>query len=218
MSRNWSLVKVVDQIKIWGETLKHGNAVVIDYLVLLFNKFYDCGTFPLESCKSIIVPIHKKGDLNNSDNYRGIVLTSVISNVYTHILNRRLTNWAEREDKLIEEQTGFRSGYSTVYHIFTLYALVQKYLMKNSKLYVAFVDLKKKNPFVSVNRNALLHVSRKSGIKGNIYFALIGVYESVLACVRDKCNYTEYFNCPQGVKQGCLLSPQMFAFFIMNWP
>ena len=87
--------------------------------------------------------IHKKGDMNNPDNYRGIALTSVVSKVYIHILNRRLTNWAEREDKLLEEQAGFRSGYSTVDHICTLYALVQKYLMKNSKLYVAFVDLKK---------------------------------------------------------------------------
>ena len=40
------------------------------------------------------------------------------------------------------------------------------------------------------------------------------VYDSLLACVRDKCNYTEYFDCPRGVKQGCLLRPQMFAFFI----
>ena len=78
--------------------------------------------------------------MNNPDNHRGIVITSVVSKVYNHILNRRLTNWAEREDKVIEEQAGFRSGYSTVDHIFTLYALVQKYLMKNSKLYVAFVD------------------------------------------------------------------------------
>ena len=102
---------------------KRGNAVVIDYLVLLFNKSFDCGTFTLEWCKSIIVPIHKKGDMNNPDNHRGIALTSVVSKVYTHILNRRLTNWAEREDTLIEEQAGFRSGYSTVDHIFTLYAL-----------------------------------------------------------------------------------------------
>ena len=88
--------------------------------------------------------------MNNPDNYRGIALTSVVSKVYNHILNRRLTNWAEREDKVIEEQAGFRSGYSTVDHIFTLYALVQNYLMKNSELYVAFVDFIK--AFDSVNK------------------------------------------------------------------
>ena len=71
-----------------------------------------------------------------------------------------------------------------------------------------------KKAFDSVNRNALWHVLRKSGIKGKMYFALRGVYDSVRACVRDKCNCTEYFDCPRGVKQGYLLGPQMFAFFI----
>ena len=109
-------------------------------------------------------PFTKKGDRNNPDNYRSITSTSVVSKVYTHILNRRLTNWAEREDKLIEEQAGFRSDYSTMDHIFTLYALVQKYIMKNSKLYVAFVDIKK--TLDSVHKNVLWHVLRKSSIKG----------------------------------------------------
>ena len=64
--------------KILGEMLKHANEVVIDFLVELFNKLFDCGTFPLEWLKSIIVPIYKKGDINQSDNYCGIALTSVV--------------------------------------------------------------------------------------------------------------------------------------------
>ena len=72
--------------KIIGEMLKHANDVVIDFLVTLFDKLFDHGTFPQEWSKSIIVPIHKKGDVNQPDNYRGITLTNVISKVYTHIL------------------------------------------------------------------------------------------------------------------------------------
>ena len=57
------------------------------------------------------------------------------------------------EEKIIGEQAGFRAGYSTVDHIFYLYAMVQKYLLKHTKLHVTFVDFKK--AFDSVNRNAL---------------------------------------------------------------
>ena len=44
--------------------------------------------------------------------------------------------------------------------------------------------------------------------------ALRGIYNSVIACVRDKCSYSDYFAYPGGVKQGCLLSPLMFSFSI----
>ena len=87
--------------------LKHSDTSIIDFLVVYFNKLFDSGVFPKEWSKSIIVPIYKKGDENQPDNYRGIALTSVISKVYTHILNKRLSNWAETENKIIEEQAGF---------------------------------------------------------------------------------------------------------------
>ena len=112
------------------------------------------------------------------------------------------------EEKILEEQAGFRAGYSTLDHIFSLYAMVQKYLLKHTKLYVAFVDFKK--AFDSVNRNALWSVLRKK----MVYMALRGIYNSVIACVRDKCSYSDYFACPGGVKQGCLLSLLRFSFFI----
>ena len=63
------------------------------------------------------------------------------------------------EEKIIEEQAGFRAGYSTLDHIFSLYAMVQKH----TTLYVAFVDFKK--AFDSVNRNALWSVLRKNRCK-----------------------------------------------------
>ena len=44
--------------------------------------------------------------------------------------------------------------------------------------------------------------------------ALRGIYNSVIACVRDKCSYSDYFTCPGGVKQDCLPCPLMFSFFI----
>ena len=198
--------------KIINEMLKNLNMPVMEFLVQLFNSLFNNGIFPAEWCKSIIVPIHKKGDINIPDNYRGVALTSSISKLYTNILNKRLTQWAQKEGKLIEEQAGFRATYSTIDHIFTLYALVQSFLQKNHKLYVAFIDFKK--AFDSVNRNILWYVLRKSGINGKLYYALRGIYNSVFACVRDKGIYSEYFSCPQGVKQGCMLSPQMFSFFI----
>ena len=121
-------------------------------------------------------------------------MTRVLSKVYTHVLNKRLTRWAEQEETILEQQAGFREGYSTVDHIFTLYGLVQRYLQRNTKLYVALVDFMK--AFDCVNRNALWAILRIAVVNGKMYRALKGIYTSVSACVRDKCIYTDFFQVP----------------------
>ena len=40
------------------------------------------------------------------------------------------------------------------------------------------------------------------------------MYENVSCCVRSGHDYTEFFESPAGVKQGCLLGPKMFCLFI----
>ena len=69
--------------------------------------------------------------------------------MYTHIVNKRFSEWAEVEEKTLQEHAGFRAGSSTVDHICSLYAMVQKYLLKSecdefpeNKLYKIFPMLK----------------------------------------------------------------------------
>ena len=103
---------------------------------------------------AIIVPIHKSGDKDNPDNYRGVSLLSILGKAFAHILNKRLVNWAEENDKIVEEQGGFPHGYSTTDNIFVLFSTVQRYMLKRSgKVYICFVDFRK--AFDTIHRNAL---------------------------------------------------------------
>ena len=43
---------------------------------------------------------------------------------------------------------------------------------------------------------------------------LQSMYISVRSCVRCPDNLTEFFECPTGVRQGCVLSPTLFSFLI----
>ena len=43
---------------------------------------------------------------------------------------------------------------------------------------------------------------------------LKSMYFSVQACVRWGANISDFFACPQGVKQGCLLSPLILSLLI----
>ena len=89
------------------------------------------------------VPIHKKGNTNNVDNYRGITLLSTLGKLFTSILNNRLINWAESYYVYIEAQAGFRREMGTTDNIFVLHGLITHLINQGKKLYCAFVDFKK---------------------------------------------------------------------------
>jgi len=66
---------------------------------------------------SNFIPIHKKGDRNNSDNYRGISLLNTGYKIYSKIIAKRLT--AIKELLISEERKGFRKGRSCMDCIFS---------------------------------------------------------------------------------------------------
>ena len=74
-----------------------------------FNKLFSSGSYTIEWTKAIIVPLHKKFDINDVDNYRGISLLNVLSKVFTHTVNRRLTEWVESNNVISDAQAGFRT-------------------------------------------------------------------------------------------------------------
>ena len=198
---------------ILAEFIKSSKTFIMPFLAILFNNLFENGTFPDTWSTAIIVPLHKKGDINNPDNYRGISLLSILSKLYTSILNNRITQWATLMDKISETQAGFREGYSTIDHIFTLNALIEKCLCKKrKKLYVAFIDFKK--AFDSIDRFKLWNLLSSYGLGGKMMQALKGIYSSVKSCVRCNSHLTDFFDCPYGLKQGCMLSPILFSLFI----
>ena len=82
--------------KILNEFLIHRKDLLYDHLLKLFNKLFEIGYFPHAWLEGYIVPLNKKGNLNDENNLRGITLLSVIGKLFTRILNNILTDWAEK--------------------------------------------------------------------------------------------------------------------------
>ena len=81
-----------------------------------------------------------------------------------NVLNKRLTTWTEDNNILSDAQNGFRKKRSTIDHIFTLNALIEKYLGKQSKFFVAFIDFQK--AFDTINQTVLWQILSRIGVQG----------------------------------------------------
>ena len=114
------------------------------HLCDVFNGIFVSGFFPDKWTEGVIIPLHKKGAVNDVNNYRGITLVSCFSKLFTTILNKRIETFCNANTIISDAQFGFRKGYSTVDAIFILMSIVQNYLNENKRLYVIYVDMFKR--------------------------------------------------------------------------
>ena len=110
--------KAVGPDGIIGEMLKNSRNCVIDFFVTFLMLCLRNELFPTKWTESILVPLFKKSDVNNPNNYKGISLCDTSSKVYNTIINLRLQECVEVNSITGEHQTGSKKNYSTIDHIF----------------------------------------------------------------------------------------------------
>ena len=135
--------------------------------------------------------------------------------LFIALINDRVTKFAEINNIIGEEQAGFRAGYSTHDHIFTLHSIIDLYLNKfgyRKRLYCAFVDYQK--AFDLVDRSSLWLKLVSYNINGKIMKLIYNLYQNTKACVKLNNCISNSFDCNIGVRQGDNLSPLLFALFI----
>lgn len=140
------------------------------------------GTDPMpEDWKAnYLVPLPKSGDLTNCGRWRGILLSSVPSKVFSRILNGRLQTYLEAAS---------RAGRGTADMIFTLRMALEIARRKSHPLYILFVDLAK--AYDSVSRVGLWELLKIKGVPPQFIRLLRDFYsgkearisaEGVLSC------------------------------------
>ena len=79
-----------------------------DCITRLVNKAFTEGTIPEPWENSVLVPIPKKGDPSDPNDYRGISLRSTTLKIVSIILSDRIHVAAEAKDLFTVQQAGFR--------------------------------------------------------------------------------------------------------------
>ena len=198
--------------KLLNEFFINGKEVLSTTLLILFNKLFEMGYFPEEWSEGYIIPLHKKGSINEVENFRGITLLSTLGKLFSRVINNRLSEWAEKYYILIEAQAGFRPGMGTVDNIFVLHGLITHFINRGKKLYCCFIDFTK--AFDYVVRDNLWFKLVKLGLRGRILNIVKSMYKNVKSKVKMYNMLGNEFFCSLGVRQGECLSPLLFSLFL----
>ena len=190
------------------------NQACVKFIHTLCNYCFEHGKVPDAWVKAIIKPIPKTSTASIlPTEYRGISLQSFVAKTYCRILNSRLRDYLEASGALCDEQNGFRPDRNCQDHIFTLTTIIENRLIDKKDTFACFVDFKK--AFDCVNRNLLWHkIESRFRISGKFLSALKSLYSNVSCSVDINQSLSEWFHVDSGVKQGCILSPTLFAMFI----
>jgi hypothetical protein len=152
----------------------------------IFNSILKTGIYPETWTTGIIVPIHKSGDKMDTNNYRGIAISSCLSKLFNSILNSRLENYMAENNLWKRNQSGFMKKHRTEDNLFVFQAIQQKYVQKSGKkIYAAFVDFQKF--FDTINRTYLYYKLLGLNITGKFYSLIKTMYSACEYCVKTCC-------------------------------
>ena len=194
-----------------AEEMKATGEIGIDVIHKLCRQIWESEQIPNDWGKAVIVPIFKKKDKLDCANYRGISLLSLVGKVFCSIIHSRMKK--KTEEILAESQAGFRPGRSTADQLFSLRQITEKYNEIGKPLYLCYIDYQK--AFDTVWQEGLWSAMRHLGYPDKIVRLLQALYQISTSAVRVDDDITEWFRTLTGVRQGCILSPQLFNILLV---
>ena len=206
--------KAAGHDEIPNEALKGAPESFLRNLRLLYNRVKDQSEVPRAWKRGRVVLIFKSGDENNITNYRPITVLTSISSTYSKLLDKRLRVIVENQNTLGESQNGFRKDRSGEDSAFVLHTILWKAAAKQKKTHLAFLDVAK--AYDTVDRDVLWTKLKKLGIGGKFLKSLQNLYngDHVTCCSNGTTTHPVFLG--RGLRQGCSLSPILFALYIVD--
>ena len=139
-----------------------------------------------------------------------------MSKFFCNVLDRRLVNFQSEVGISCAEQFGFVKDRCTLDACFILDTVIDSTIASNKCLYVAFIDFQKAYDFIP--REALFFKMLHAHMNGPVLRVLYNMYKYVYSVVQLGLSQLEVISQMVGLRQGCILSPCLFSFYIADFP
>ncbi len=178
-------------------------------LTKMTNMIYDIGCFPEELNKSIFITIPKVAGTAKCEKHRTISLMSHVTKLVLQVIMNRIRSKTIQE--VATEQYGFMPDKGTRNAIFVLRRLVERSIEKQKDVYACFIDYSK--AFDTVKHEPLVELLHNLDIDDKDTRLLTNLYWKQQAAVRHNGEISDWMQIEQGVRQGCVASPHLFALY-----
>ena len=195
-----------------SRVLKLARPAIVDSLTYIINLSLSTGTFPSAWKEAKVIPLHKGGDLDNTNNYRPISILPVVSKIIERAVHNHVYSYLSAHNILNEHQSGFRPKHSTET---ALVDMVDDWLtnINSGKMTgVAFIDLRK--AFDTVNHGILIDKLRLIGASSITLKWFRSYLSGRMQSVTFKDTISSKLPVNIGVPQGSILGPLLFLIFI----
>lgn len=156
----------------------------------------------------MVIPLAKKGNHRQCQNYRKINMICHPSKVLLHIILNHLKSKAE--ELLSEEQASFRIGRNTMEQFFN--CLIEKYLQHQKDVFHNFVDFKK--VFDHIWHDGLWQILREFNVDNRITQVIQALHKDATNAVLLGKQMGGFFQTTVIMRQGCVLSLTLINLFL----
>ena len=199
-----------DQIS--AKILKAAGESIVPSLTRLFQLCLRTNRYPNEWKKANVIPLHKKDDKNNCNNYRPVSILPTVSKIFERIIFKNVYNFFHDNNLITVHQSGFRPNDSTVNQLAYLYHTFCHALDDKKYIKIVYCDISK--AFDRVCHKGLIFKLKQIGIRGNLLLLFMDYLKGRTQRVMIKGQYSSWGSINAGVPQGSVLGPILFLVYI----
>ena len=205
--------KSADESEISAEHLHNAPVLLLERLALLFNTMLKHSYVPHQFRLGFMVPLVKGNSGNHASTgnyrgYRGITISPIVSKLFEHVLK----NVFFESLTTLEHQFGFKKGSSTVHALHCLKSTVNHFVNNGSRVFCTFLDASK--AFDRLVHSGIFLKLMERNVPLIFLDIIISWYNGLSCRVKWGDCYSDWFSITAGVRQGGVLSPDLYSIYV----
>ena len=202
--------KAPDVYGVAAEHVYYGGQEMLNIIKKLINDILLNHEVPISMKLGILNPIYKnKGSCRESQNYRGITITPVLTRILEATLKARIN------PTLLSHQHPLQRGFTKNSSPMNCALLVEEFYRNNKDLkkptYLAFIDVKSAFDVVVIPN--LMRKLYNYGVTGHEWLVIDSLHKDSLTSVKWQGQISPTYVNQKGVRQGGILSADLFKVY-----